>query len=255
MLISTLNSLVLSASVAILVAFTTAAPTPLRLDPCGILGAKQFIPFTVTYEDVADCYEAIPYNNANAATTLSTIYTMFNEFYVFRNAALTPDLPAPFSINCYSKFYFVQALSFYAPLINGVQQVRVYSDRSERSQNYSDCCVLTIEGIDALTYIKTWADEEVNFSRDAGVRLNHALSTQTYDPKTKTFIESISPFSVRTNLPDTESLQYEIQCGQAEPVFLDESGQFMLRTRPHSRMWTRLYIMYAWLSPELGSLR
>lgn len=97
MLISTLNSLVLSASVAILVTFTTAAPTPPRLDPCGILGAKQFIPYAVTYEDVADCYEAIPYNNANAATTLSTIYTMFNEFYVFRDASLTPDLPAPFS--------------------------------------------------------------------------------------------------------------------------------------------------------------
>ncbi|KAF9135020.1 hypothetical protein BGX30_011692 [Mortierella sp. GBA39] len=265
MLISTLNSLVLSASVAILVTFTTAAPTPPRLDPCGILGAKQFILFAVTYGDVADCYEAIPYNNSNAATTLSTIYTMFNEFYVFRDAALTPDLPAPFSspptdiverlktistteytrdfqfhddirralnslydahatynVNCYSKFVFLQPLSFYAPLVNGVQQVRVYSGCNERYQKYSDCRVLTIEGIDALTYIKTWADEEVNYSRDAGVRLNHALSTQAYDPKTKKFVERPSPFSARTNLPDTESLQYEIQCGQAEPVFLDE---------------------------------
>ncbi|KAF9543714.1 hypothetical protein EC957_000493 [Mortierella hygrophila] len=216
MLISTLNSLVLSASVAVLLIFTTAAPATPRLDPCGILGAKQFIPNAVTYKDVADCYEAIPYNHANAAKTLSTIYTIFNEFYIFRDAALTPDLPAPFSS---PPTDIVERLK----TILTTEYTRDFQFHDYiRSQKYPDCRVLTIEGVDALTYIKAWADEEVNFSRDAGVRLNHALSTQSYDPKTNTFVESPSPFSVRTNLPDMESLQYEIQCGQTEPIFLDE---------------------------------
>lgn len=42
-------------------------------------------------------YQAIPFNNVSGAATLSTVYTMSNEFYIFRDAALTPDLPEPLS--------------------------------------------------------------------------------------------------------------------------------------------------------------
>ncbi|KAF9117612.1 hypothetical protein BGX30_005308, partial [Mortierella sp. GBA39] len=105
MLTSSLKSLVLSASIAVLVTFTNAAPAPpapapgpppvSHLDACGILGAKK--PSEITYQDIVNCYQAIPFNNTNAAATFSTIYTLFNEFYVFKDSAMTPNLQAPFS--------------------------------------------------------------------------------------------------------------------------------------------------------------
>ncbi|KAF9918391.1 hypothetical protein FBU30_000225 [Linnemannia zychae] len=90
-----LKGLILSVSAATLATFTAAAPTSSHLDPCGILGAKNAS--SITYHDVANCYKAIPFDKTNAATTLNTIYTLFNEFYIFRDAALIHNLPAPFT--------------------------------------------------------------------------------------------------------------------------------------------------------------
>ncbi|KAG9070341.1 hypothetical protein KI688_009678 [Linnemannia hyalina] len=269
MLTSSFKSLVLSASIAVLVTFTNAAPAPgpppvSHLDSCGILGAKK--PSEITYQDIANCYQAIPFNNTNAAATFSTIYTLFNEFYVFKDAAMTPNLQAPFSspptdiigkleaigrtkytsdhkfhtelrrainslydahasynVDCYTQYYFVQNLALYAPVIDDVQTIRVYSDIAKSPQReYENCLVRTINGVDALTYLKTWADEELNISHDAGVRLNAALSFQRFNRITKTFQNADSKFSVRANLPPTATIKYEIQCGQAKPVALEE---------------------------------
>src|SRR5690348_1837449 len=100
MLTSSLKSLVLSASIAVLVTFTNAAPAPpapapgpppvSHLDPCGILGAKK--PSQITYRDVANCYRAVPLNNDYAAATFSTVHTLFNEFYIFKDSAMIADL-------------------------------------------------------------------------------------------------------------------------------------------------------------------
>ncbi|KAK3818044.1 MAG: hypothetical protein JOS17DRAFT_757749 [Linnemannia elongata] len=278
---SSLKSQVLSALIAILVTFTAAAPatpTPApapapgpgsppagQLDACGQLGAKA--PNAITYQDVSNCYRAIPFNNSHAAVTFSTIYTLFNEFYVFKDSAMTPNLQAPFSspptdivgkleaigrtkyasdykfhddlrrainslydahasynVNCYTGYYFLQNLTLYAPVINNVQTIRVYSDIAKGPQRqYEGCLVRTINGVDALTYLKTWADEELNMSHDAGVRLNYALSLQRFNPETKTFQTADSKFGVRANLPPTASIEYEIQCGNAQPIALEES--------------------------------
>ncbi|KAF8928809.1 hypothetical protein BGZ47_001419 [Haplosporangium gracile] len=274
MFTSSLKSLVLSASIAALVTFTTAAPAPPapapgpppvnHLDPCGLLGAKK--PSEITYHDVANCYRAIPFNNAYAAATFSTVYTLFNEFYIFKDTAMTPNLPAPFSsppkdiikkletigrtkytsdykfhddirraidslydahasysVDCYTQYYFLQNLALYAPVIDNDQTVRVFTDAAASPQRqYEGCLVRTINGVDALTYLKTWADDELNISHDAGVRLNAALSFQRFNLKTRTFQNADSPFSVRFSLPPTESIRYEIQCGTARPVALEE---------------------------------
>ncbi|KAF9114711.1 hypothetical protein BGX30_006512, partial [Mortierella sp. GBA39] len=68
----------------------------------------------------------------------------------------------------------------------------------------------------------TWADEELNISHDAGVRLNAALSFQRFDPDKKTFQNADSKFGVRANLPPTATIKYDIQCGQAQPIALEE---------------------------------
>ncbi|KAF9536911.1 hypothetical protein EC957_009421 [Mortierella hygrophila] len=269
MLTSSLKSLVLSASIAVLVTFTNAAPAPRpppvsHLDPCGNLGAKK--PTEITYQDIGYCYRAVPLNSAYAAATFSTVHTLFNEFYIFKDSAMTPDLQAPFSspptdiigkletigrtkytsdyrfhddirkainslydahssynVDCYSQYYFLQSLALYAPVIDNVQTVRVFSDTAAGPQRqYEDCLVRTINDVDALTYLKTWADEELSISHDAGVRLNAALSSQYFDIKTRTFQNADSRFGVRAHLPPTATIKYEIQCGQAQPIALEE---------------------------------
>ncbi|KAF9137167.1 hypothetical protein BGX30_010497, partial [Mortierella sp. GBA39] len=269
MLTLSLKSLVLSVSIAVLVTFTNAAPAPgpppvSHLDACGILGAKK--PSKITYQDIANCYRAVPLNSAYAAATFSTVHTLFSEFYIFKDSAMTPNLQAPFSsppidiigeletigrtrytsdykfhddirkainslydahsrynVDCYTQYYFVQSLALYAPVIDNVQTVRVFSDSAAGPQRqYKDCLVRTINGVDALAYLKTWADAELNISHDAGVRLNAALSSQDFDIKTKTFKNANSQFGVRANLPPTATIKYEIQCGQAQPIALEE---------------------------------
>lgn len=72
---------------------THAPAPPSSSDPCAVLGSKT----TATYDDVAACYRHIPYDSAVAAATIKTVHALFDQFYVFRDSALTPGLAAPFS--------------------------------------------------------------------------------------------------------------------------------------------------------------
>ncbi|KAK3848431.1 MAG: hypothetical protein J3R72DRAFT_500194 [Linnemannia gamsii] len=114
MVILSLKTLLLSASLASLATVTTTAhpilaplePDPLKAfllttplsapvdDACGILGTSG----DFTYEKVASCYNSVPFNHHVAATTLESVTTIVNDFYAFRDSALTPDLPKPFSV-------------------------------------------------------------------------------------------------------------------------------------------------------------
>ncbi|KAF9905986.1 hypothetical protein EC991_001145 [Linnemannia zychae] len=275
-MLTSFKSLILSVSVAALVALTsttTAAPThpaPIsHLDPCGLLGAKNGV--GITYNDVAACYRAIPFNRANAATTIKTVLTLFNDFYIFRDAALIRDLPAPFtspptdivrrletigrstytsdhkfhddirlaiatlndahsaySVDCYSKYVFVQPLTLYAPVVNGRQDVRIFSDRDNRG--HERCVVSTINGVDALTYLKDFANLQVSSSHDLGVRLNDALGYQRYDIDTRTFGDFPGSFSIRADLPTTASVTYVLQCGNSAPTSIEDEWQVLPQT-------------------------
>ncbi|KAG0378258.1 hypothetical protein BGX24_004399, partial [Mortierella sp. AD032] len=268
-MVTSFKSLILSASVAALFTLNSttiaapADPVPVRrLDPCGLLGAKKAA--DVTYEDVSACYRSIPFNRANASTTVRTVLDLFNEFYIFRDAALIPDLPAPFSspptdiikrlqtirrttynsdfkfhddirlavnalndghayysAKCYSNYVFAQPLMLYAPVIDGIQEVRIFHDDEQRG--HEKCVVSTIESVDALTYLKTFSDIELGSSHDAGVRLNDALSYQTFDIDTKRFGDLPGSFTLRSNLPATATIKYELQCGDPEPISLSDN--------------------------------
>ncbi|KAG0060285.1 hypothetical protein BGZ89_012390, partial [Linnemannia elongata] len=90
--------LILSASLATLATFTHAAPAhapPTHTDACGILGGLNAT--AVTYKHVVDCYNAIPFDNNQASTTLSSMLTLFKDFYVFTDSALSPTATKPFS--------------------------------------------------------------------------------------------------------------------------------------------------------------
>ncbi|KAF9979629.1 hypothetical protein BGZ75_009411 [Mortierella antarctica] len=206
-----------------------------------------------TVQHVSDCYKSIGFNSLHATTTLDSLYSLYNNFFIFRDAALTPDLALPFtskpvdvlaelekirqteytsdfdfhsdltalahSLNdkhvsyapyCYNSILFQQPLSLYAPVVNGQQSIRVFSDST--GHNVTECDVLEINGQDASSYIQTWADKNTGFSKDAGVRFNHALVSQSYSSTTKTWFELPGAFAQRSSLPDANYLDYKIQC-------------------------------------------
>ncbi|KAF9132235.1 hypothetical protein BG015_003735 [Linnemannia schmuckeri] len=120
-----LRSLILSASIAALAVFSNAVPTPTEFasieptptagheptstattepnpgnpatptDTCGLLSSIN--PTELKYQHVVDCYNAIPFDSAQATTTLATVLTLFKDYYVFTDAALARTAPEPFA--------------------------------------------------------------------------------------------------------------------------------------------------------------
>lgn len=75
-----------------------------------------------------------------------------------------------------------------------------------------DCQVLTIDGVNALDAIQTWVDTNYGFSKDAGVRLNKALTSQSFDTDSKKWVNNQGQFTSRVTLPEREAITYEISC-------------------------------------------
>lgn len=76
----------------------------------------------------------------------------------------------------------------------------------------------TIDGEDALTHINAWADANMDFSKDAGVRLNQALGSLKFDPKSRTFEILNGDFSLRSMLPDNAHIDYGLVCPNSTAV-------------------------------------
>ncbi|KAF9377777.1 hypothetical protein CPB97_009942 [Podila verticillata] len=231
----------------------TATAAPSTRDPCATL--SRLAVGNATYADVSSCYNSIEYNPELAKSTLTNLRTLFTDFYVFRDTALTPNLALPFtsapvdvlaqlteienkayttdfafhsdllglanSLNdahvnyaatCYSSYVFQIAYTLYAPIVNGKQSVRIFNDNSKSGQE--DCEVVTIDGQDARAFIQAWADKNTGFSKDAGVRFNNALGGQEYSPDHQSYSDRIGTFSIRSTLPSSASLDFQLNCGQ-----------------------------------------
>ncbi|KAI1294003.1 hypothetical protein EDD11_008288 [Mortierella claussenii] len=259
MVVLSLRSLILSASLATLAILSTAAPTSKPApshssggepDACAILGSKTAT--QLTYSDVADCYRAIPFNPTVAATTLKTVHSIYDQYYVFRDSALTPDLKAPFSsapvdisgqLEALSRKKYANDYSFHTDITKVIQTLH------DAHAGYSVDCynaflfaqplnlyAPTINDKQSIRVFKDfanrgWEDCEVltidgqdamtyltkfattlGFSKDAGVRLNQALANQIYSHASQDFIISSGDFAERATLPDKSDVEYTLQC-------------------------------------------
>ncbi|KAK3818265.1 MAG: hypothetical protein JOS17DRAFT_820265 [Linnemannia elongata] len=260
--------LILSASLASLATFTHAAPAhapPTHVDACGILGRLNAA--NITYKHVVDCYSAIPFDSNQASTTLSSMLTLFKDFYVFTDSALSPTATRPFSddpvdiiakmenigrsnytsnyqfhtdiynavtslrdahtayyIDCYIAYFFVQRLSLYAPVVDGKQA-------NDGGRKYDNCTVNTINGQDALTYLKNYARDVTGHSHDPNARLNYLLATQEYDVKNGIFIDIPGDFALRLTVPEAPYVDYQLQCPQlTQPINLHEEWEVLPRS-------------------------
>lgn len=87
------NTILLSGSLAALVAVSLADPSLTGGIGCLNLASKHRV--NITYTDVANCFDSIPFNNEAARVTLETVTTLFNDYYIYRDSALTPFLAKP----------------------------------------------------------------------------------------------------------------------------------------------------------------
>ncbi|KAF9931226.1 hypothetical protein BGZ67_005423 [Mortierella alpina] len=151
-----------------------------------------------TVQHVSDCYKSIGFNSLHATTTLDSLYSLYNDFFIFRDAALTPDLALPFTskpvdvlaelekirqTEYTSDFDFHSDLTALAHSLNDKHV-------SYARHNVTECDVLEINGQGASSYIQTWADKNTGFSKDAGVRLQDSMRQYTFTDQAS-FIQNI----------------------------------------------------------------
>lgn len=97
----------------------------------------------------------------------------------------------------------------------------MYKDLGKR--NYDDCTVNTINGQDALTYVKNYARDVIGYSHDPGARLNLLLAAQNFDQVNGVFVDKEGDYASRLTVPEAAYVDYQIQCSHlTQPVNLRE---------------------------------
>ncbi|KAG0303647.1 hypothetical protein BGZ98_006443 [Dissophora globulifera] len=146
--------------------------------------------------------------------------------------------------DCYHTATFSQPISLYAPVVDGVQSVRVfYADDTQKGvpkTGLTDCVVNTIDGVPALKAVQDFTDRTSAISKDPGVRLNDAFaSTSWYNE----WLISPGGFSRRWEVPKKSSMQYTIQCaaGKAQnltvPWIVTPSDNFEFNTFTNTKTY------------------
>ncbi|KAF9091479.1 hypothetical protein BGX29_010914 [Mortierella sp. GBA35] len=88
-------------------------------------------------------------------------------------------------------------------------EIRVYSDIKDLG--YEDCIIWTINGQDVFPYLRDWADKNVYYSKDPGVRLNYALASQAYGWLRGSFGTVRGEFLQRAILPENAYVDYGLE--------------------------------------------
>jgi len=94
------------------------------------------------------------------------------------------------------------------------QTIRVFEDAT--GNNFTGCEVVTTDGKDATSYLQSWTDKSTGYSKDAGVRFNHALGPYAYFPETQTWDTWAGSFSIRAFLPESAEVSYHLRCNAAK---------------------------------------
>ncbi|KAG0246188.1 hypothetical protein BGX31_003901 [Mortierella sp. GBA43] len=192
---------------------TPTAQPPKANDPCSDYAAQAKTTDSILkFNTVRDCYRAQTIKKDIVDQTLTSVENLLSNFYVFLHQAKAA------TGDCYHTATFSQPISLYAPVVNGVQNVRVfYADDTQTGvpkDGIVDCIVTTIDGKPALQTIQEFTDRTSAISKDPGVRLNDALaSTSWYND----WLISPGGFSKRWEVPAKDSMDYTIQCASGGP--------------------------------------
>ncbi|CAG8604070.1 21738_t:CDS:2, partial [Gigaspora rosea] len=105
---------------------------------------------------------------------------------------------------CYQNFIYDQNLTLYSVVTTDKEkkQKQIFKDKLDSSNN--NCEVTEIEGKPALQTIIDFANNNISYSKDLGVRFNMALA-----PSINTFSQL---FTLREDLPETSTITYNLKC-------------------------------------------
>ncbi|KAG0308691.1 hypothetical protein BGZ98_007162 [Dissophora globulifera] len=250
MIAPSLSRLILSASLATIATLLTSA-APITQDPCATLGGLNAT--ELTYDAVANCYRAFTYNSEIATKTLATVRTIFNDYYIFRDSALTPDLQAPFSsapvdimnvLDLIGQKKYRSDYEFHNDIYNAVQSLHDahagYSVNCYNAYLFAQPLNLYAPVVDGKQSMRVFVDlarrgyedcevttidgvdalsyiykwsDSLSYSKDSGVRQNQALATQIFNYESEDFILSSGEFAERATLPENPYVDYVLQCG------------------------------------------
>ncbi|CAG8639789.1 9369_t:CDS:2 [Acaulospora morrowiae] len=241
---------ILSVALAFFIAPTLSLS--LSNDPCARIAKKGV---SHLYDDVKTCYLSTPFNVSVAKRTLQTLNDLFKDLYVFTDQSKEPvkegfdftpldilsvldtfldkksystdfefnkdlrftvkklrDGHTDFQAGCYlNDIVFDQQIYLYSVVKDGKQIIKVFDDTIDGKN--VDCEVTQINSKPALQAIKEFAQTQLSSSRDLGVRFNDALASV----KEIAIATTSNQFSVRTDLPESDSITYTLECPNRRP--------------------------------------
>ncbi|KAK3848347.1 MAG: hypothetical protein J3R72DRAFT_469845 [Linnemannia gamsii] len=249
------KTLILSLSVATLALaaaplLAPPSPSPSSTSGCSALAAKQGK--NITYSDVVTCFDSIPFNKAAARTTLESLTTFFNDYYISRDAALYPYLPKPFTsdpVDIVSRFdrigrgRYTSDRKFHTDLYEAVESLHdghaAYAPYCYVAYMFVQPIHMYAPVINGKQVLKVYKDnldrgyqdctvlkidgknamlqvkrraDSLMNSKDPNVRLNEALASMSYKKETGGFVVYPGQFALRNLLPERASMRYELQC-------------------------------------------
>ncbi|CAG8667501.1 648_t:CDS:2, partial [Racocetra persica] len=153
----------------------------------------------VGYNATKKCLESFPFNDKFATKTVDLTLHHLKSYYVFLDRAKN-DPPNGF---IYQPVDLEKELkSLRTRPFKSDYDFLVFNDTLDPSNN--DCEVVEIEGKPALQVIIDFADHNIAYSKDRGVRFNMALA-----PCINIFSQQ---FTLREDLPETSSITYKLTC-------------------------------------------
>ncbi|KAF9931155.1 hypothetical protein FBU30_010691 [Linnemannia zychae] len=241
------KTVILSLSVASL-AICATPPTP--VSGCSNLAAKQGV--NITYSDIVQCYDSVPFNKAVAKETLDSLITFFDDYYISRDAALTPRLVKPFEgdpvdivdkLKRIGRKQYKSDRQFHTDVYEAVESLHdghaAYAPYCYASHMFVQPIHMYAPVINGKQVLKVYKDNKnrgyedctvftidgknamnqvkkradlLMNSKDPNVRLNEALASMQFKFEKGSFVVYPGQFALRNFLPEKPTMRYELQC-------------------------------------------
>ncbi|KAG0090134.1 hypothetical protein BGZ93_009483 [Podila epicladia] len=243
----TIKTLILSISAATMVTVAVAGPASAG---CADLAAKQGA--NITYGDVKQCYDSVPFNKAIARSTIETVTKLFDEYYISRDWATTPHLAKPFEsdpvdivakLKKIARTGYTSDRKFHTDIYEAIESLHdghaVYGPYCYSAYVFVQPLNLYAPVINGRQILKVYKDnlnrgyedcdvikidgkdamsqikKRANVlmtAKDPNVRFNEALASMAYNQQAGTFVTIPGQFAYRQSLPERPSIRYELKC-------------------------------------------
>ncbi|KAK3848366.1 MAG: hypothetical protein J3R72DRAFT_500131 [Linnemannia gamsii] len=283
--------LALSLSFASLATFTFSAP-PLPISTgCTDLASRQGV--NISYTDVTKCFDSIPFNQEAAKTTLESVTTFFNDYYISRDAAMTPCLAKPLEsdpvdivaeLKRIGRKKYSSDRKFHTDVHLAVESLHdghaVYAPYCYMAYMFTQPLSLYAPVINGKQILKVYQDANnrnyqdctvlkidgknalaqvrkradlLSYSKDPNVRLNEALASMPYNKQAGKFVVFHGQFAMRVFLPDNPTMRYELKCESKKESVFVEDAWGILPQLPWEFTDTASYIKNVCLPPPAST--